>query len=85
MNLTFIALKMSTVQSVVRLVAGVQGILRSFIHSVTAGGGRQERKLHNEELHKLYASPKVIRLKNSMKRDGWGMWHGWDKLRNAAI
>jgi hypothetical protein len=28
------------------------------------------RKLHNEELHKLYSSPKVIRMRKP-KRIGW--------------
>jgi hypothetical protein len=38
-----------------------------------AGGWR---RLHNEELHNLYASPNVIRMMKSRRRDG-GMQHAW--------
>jgi hypothetical protein len=31
------------------------------------------RKLHNEELHNLYASPSIIRVNKSRRMDGWGM------------
>jgi hypothetical protein len=45
------------------------------------GGGRKFvtggcRKLLNEELHNLYASPNIIRMIKPQMR--WmGMWHAW--------
>jgi hypothetical protein len=37
------------------------------------------RRLHNEELHNLYASPNIIRDISQEGRNEWGMWHSWER------
>jgi hypothetical protein len=38
-------------------------------------------KLHNEELHNLYCSPSVIRMIESRRMNGQGMYHAWERRR----
>jgi hypothetical protein len=37
------------------------------------------RRLRNEELHNLYASPNIIRLIKLRRMDGQGMYHTWER------
>jgi hypothetical protein len=37
------------------------------------------RKLHNEELHKLYSSPSIIRMIKSRRIDRQGTYHVWEE------
>jgi hypothetical protein len=38
------------------------------------------RKVHNDELHKLYSSPNIVRVIKS-RRMGWvGLWHAWRRV-----
>jgi hypothetical protein len=41
-----------------------------------AGGWR---RLHNEELHKFYASTNIIRVSNQEGWDGWAMQHASER------
>jgi hypothetical protein len=41
------------------------------------------RKLHNEELHKLYSSPNIIRMINSRRMRWAGHIAGMGEKRNA--
>jgi hypothetical protein len=52
----------------------------------TFGPKREEvegdwRRLHNEELHNLYASPDIIRVIKSrrMEWDGRGVYNAWER------
>jgi len=47
-----------------------------------AGGWR---RLHNKELHTLYASPNIIRLIKSRRMRGVGHVAGMGEMRNAYI
>jgi hypothetical protein len=37
------------------------------------------RRLHNEEIHNLYASPDIIRVIKCRRVRGWVMLHTWDR------
>jgi hypothetical protein len=37
------------------------------------------RKLHNEELHILYSSPKYYWADQVKETGGWDMWHTWER------
>jgi hypothetical protein len=37
------------------------------------------RRLHNEKLHNLYASPNKIRAIKSRRTRWEGMWHAWER------
>jgi hypothetical protein len=39
------------------------------------------RRLHNEELHKLYTSPNIIRVIKSMRMGWWECGTHWGKRR----
>jgi hypothetical protein len=37
------------------------------------------RRLRDEELHNLYSSANIISLIKSSWKNGWDMWHGWER------
>jgi hypothetical protein len=39
----------------------------------------RRRRLHNEELHDLYASPTLFGRSNQSQSDGQGRWHLWER------
>jgi hypothetical protein len=38
-----------------------------------------ERGNLNEELHKLYSSPDILRQIKSRRMSGWGIWQAWER------
>jgi hypothetical protein len=48
-------------------------VLRRLFGPKREEGAGEWRRLHNEELHSLYATPNIIRVIKSRRRDGQGM------------